>query len=314
MSLQDMLRGADSAAPVSSRVEKEANDLWAQFGLARPGTTTPSSSSSIAVPIEDKSNPHLGVQISRDHVAVPGFSSISGDSSTSNKRARIESGVADPSFWMQQAGSHRNDSGLVAKQVQEAAGDIAKTLQSLGKLQNAPTPHINRRPCTFFLQNRCIKGSMCPFSHDPGVAPEVIEKSFKPEFGTFKNGVLQAAYESSEYMSVAERQNTFESVEGFLALHQNLSDTVAQQLREMPPRLQLLVMSHGVMRTAREPSAVLVARMGKAASGQLEPGKFCPSCRDVQFGRSVSCPVCKTPKPYGPTVRNMGNAHRNSAY
>lgn len=78
----------------------------------------------------------------------------------------------------------------------------------------------------------------------------------------------------------------------------------------MPPNLQAIVLNKGSMNDARDPTAVLVSRMKKAAdfaSGRLQvesdlkPGDWiCPGCLDIQFARNQECRKCGTPNP-GPS-------------
>lgn len=97
-------------------------------------------------------------------------------------------------------------------------------------------------------------------------------------------------------------------VEAFLASHR-VEAHAAEQLRTLPEELQMLVVKQGPLHFAREPTAVLIARIAKARQGELSestsqhfteqrPGDWtCPSCKDLQFAKNTHCRKCGTPNP-----------------
>jgi len=99
-------------------------------------------------------------------------------------------------------------------------------------------------------------------------------------------------------------------VEHFLASN-SVEPHAATQFRGLPAHVQTLVMSRGSLAGARDPTAVLMARMRQAKSGEMQSGRstnhqepkegdwYCPNCNDLQFKRNNICRNCQTPKPAG---------------
>jgi len=72
-------------------------------------------------------------------------------------------------------------------------------------------------------------------------------------------------------------------------------------------------MQAGSLAGARDPTAVLMSRIGKAQRGTLQaeqemPGDWkCPNCGDLNFARNAVCRMCQTPNP-NPGASSQGRA------
>lgn len=101
-------------------------------------------------------------------------------------------------------------------------------------------------------------------------------------------------------------------VEAFLTSHR-LQPHAAMQMRMLPEALQMIVLNQGPMHCARDPTAVLVARIAKVRQGvaptispestgqifaEARPGDWaCPNCRGHVFAEHTHCRKCGTPHP-----------------
>jgi len=91
-----------------------------------------------------------------------------------------------------------------------------------------------------------------------------------------------------------------DAIEVFLSRHE-IQDHAAQQLRELSPDLQRLVMDAGSLNDARDPTAVLCSRINKAQEGSLtalqkNPGDWeCARCGHYNFARNAACRECGAP-------------------
>merc|ERR1711957_48064 len=93
-------------------------------------------------------------------------------------------------------------------------------------------------------------------------------------------------------------------VEAFLQSNA-IEDHAAGVFRELPGTLQKVVMDAGSLADARNPTAVLVSRIGRAKQGTLKmeemrPGDWkCPVCGDHNFARNESCRKCSAAAVHG---------------
>merc|ERR1711862_701366 len=82
-----------------------------------------------------------------------------------------------------------------------------------------------------------------------------------------------------------------------------LDEVAVQQFWDLSPTLQKLVIDSGPLKDARDPTAVLFARMKKARTGTLKveevrPGDWmCPGCGNHNFARNEACRKCGHEKP-----------------
>jgi len=104
--------------------------------------------------------------------------------------------------------------------------------------------------------------------------------------------------------------------ETFLAVHAGLEDHAISKFRSLDPNSQLVIISRGSLNGARDPNAVLLARIkeversqgivpsgpGGGKGGGITPGSldwYCPNCYDLQFRNNDSCRICGTSKEFG---------------
>jgi len=95
---------------------------------------------------------------------------------------------------------------------------------------------------------------------------------------------------------------TKEEVEHYI-MSNSVQEPASSRLRELPPHVQAVVVAAGGLGGARDSTAVLLARIGKAKKGELQPEQKkagdwdCAVCGDHQFARNAVCRTCKNPNP-----------------
>lgn len=94
---------------------------------------------------------------------------------------------------------------------------------------------------------------------------------------------------------------------------QGIQQHAIDQFFELPPEAQSAVIDAGPLEDARDPTAVLIARMAKARAGQpqkqqhpMKPGDWkCPACGDHNFMRNPVCRKCGSHRAEGAGPMNL---------
>lgn len=189
--------------------------------------------------------------------------------------------------------------------------------------------------CHHFARGFCSRGAECSFSHSPAAilppgdwfCPGCGDAQFSRNVHCRKCGSakpaetqqqqLQNVQNASSFAPVrqtgavlsspysrpgASQEVTKEEVEQFLRLNP-VEIKAQEQLRNMDPQGQRIVINRGDMTGARDPTAALIGRM-VTVERHLKGGVqtpvgdwICPGCSDTQFGRNTECRRCGTPKP-----------------
>jgi len=100
---------------------------------------------------------------------------------------------------------------------------------------------------------------------------------------------------------------TPEEVESFL-MNNPVDQHAADQLRQLPPHQQKMVIARGSLDGVRDRTASLIGRMKNAVQGLplVRGGEWiCPGCGDHQFSRNQFCRKCRTPNPSAPPPEPM---------
>eukprot|EP00930_Biecheleria_cincta_P027946 TRINITY_DN19522_c1_g1_i2.p1 TRINITY_DN19522_c1_g1~~TRINITY_DN19522_c1_g1_i2.p1 ORF type:complete len:401 (-),score=61.06 TRINITY_DN19522_c1_g1_i2:857-2059(-) len=90
-----------------------------------------------------------------------------------------------------------------------------------------------------------------------------------------------------------------QTVQAFLN-HNNIQPHAAERFLALPPEEQMNIVAMGPLTDARDPTAVLIARMTKGGRTVQTPSPgdwYCPNCGDLQFSRNAECRNCQTPNP-----------------
>eukprot|EP00931_Biecheleriopsis_adriatica_P009729 TRINITY_DN1107_c0_g1_i3.p1 TRINITY_DN1107_c0_g1~~TRINITY_DN1107_c0_g1_i3.p1 ORF type:complete len:652 (-),score=154.18 TRINITY_DN1107_c0_g1_i3:131-2059(-) len=100
---------------------------------------------------------------------------------------------------------------------------------------------------------------------------------------------------------------TPEEVESFL-MNNPVDQHAADQLRQLPPHQQKMVIARGSLDGVRDRTASLIGRMKNVVQGLplVRGGEWiCPGCGDHQFSRNQFCRKCRTPNPSAPPPEPM---------
>mmetsp|Transcript_37274 Transcript_37274/g.67927 ORF Transcript_37274/g.67927 Transcript_37274/m.67927 type:complete len:320 (+) Transcript_37274:1-960(+) len=184
----------------------------------------------------------------------------------------------------------------------ELPDDLKNLVMEAGSLSDARDP-------TAVLISRCSKakaGTLKPAMMMPGDwnCPNCGDHNFARNSFCRSCGTANPVTNPIILEEAATSSIDPSEIDNFLTTN-NIAEHACAIFRGLAPQLQKRVIEAGSFRVCRNPTAVLMSRMGKAQRGQLQaarmmPGDWaCPNCGDHNFARNLVCRACGTPNPAG---------------
>mmetsp|Transcript_113470 Transcript_113470/g.206441 ORF Transcript_113470/g.206441 Transcript_113470/m.206441 type:complete len:582 (-) Transcript_113470:261-2006(-) len=184
----------------------------------------------------------------------------------------------------------------------ELPDDLKNLVMEAGSLSDARDP-------TAVLISRCSKakaGTLKPAMMMPGDwnCPNCGDHNFARNSFCRSCGTANPVTNPIILEEAATSSIDPSEIDNFLTTN-NIAEHACAIFRGLAPQLQKRVIEAGSFKVCRNPTAVLMSRMGKAQRGQLQAAKMmpgdwaCPNCGDHNFARNLVCRACGTPNPAG---------------